>query len=100
VHASPSGRFVYGSNRGHDSIVIFDVDEASGRLTHVGHQPTQGETPVNFAIDPTGTFMLVANQDSGSVVVFRIDEPTGKLTPTGHAVEVPEPSCIEIVRFR
>ena len=99
VHASPSGGFVYGSNRGHDSIVIFEVAEGNGRLTYVGHEPTQGETPVNFAIDPTGTFMLVANQDSGNVVVFRIDESTGKLTPTGHAVEVPEPSCIKIVRF-
>ena len=99
VHASPSGKYVYCSNRGHDSIVIFEVDERTGNLTSVGHEPTQGETPRNFAIDPTGTFLLVGNQDAGTIVVFRIDDQTGKLTPTGHVVEVPEPTCVKVVRF-
>ena len=99
VHASPSGRFVYGSNRGHDSIAIFEVDQDSGRLTLVDHEPTQGKTPRNFAIDPTGTFLLAANQDTGTIVTFRMNDQTGKLTPTGHVAEVPEPACMKVVRF-
>ena len=94
VAVASSGRFVYMSNRGHDSIAIFAVDEATGRLTPVGHEPTQGAFPRHFALDPTGTFMLVANQDSDNVVVFRVDQVTGKLAPTGHAVEVPMPVCV------
>src|SRR5262249_34515741 len=62
IHVSPSGKFLYGSNRGHDSLVIFAIDERTGRLSYVGHQPTQGRTPRNFTIDPTGTFLLAANQ--------------------------------------
>ena len=98
VHVSPSGRFVYGSNRGHDSIAIFEVDQDSGKLTLVGHEPTQGKTPRNFAIDPTGTYLLVANQDSGTIVTFRMDDRTGKLTPTERITEVPEPACVKVVR--
>ena len=94
VAVSPSGRFVYMSNRGHDSIAIFAVDEATGKLTPVGHEPTQGSFPRHFALDPSGAFMLVANQDSDNVVVFRVDQATGKLTPTGHAVEVSMPVCV------
>ena len=97
VVVGPSGRFVYMSNRGHDSIAIFAVDEATGKLTLVGHEPTQGAFPRHFALDPTGTFMLVANQDSDNVVVFRVDQVTGKLAPTGHAVEVPMPVCVRFV---
>ena len=82
------------SNRGHDSIAIFAVDQATGKLTPVGHEPTQGAFPRHFALDPTGAFMLVANQDGDNVVVFRVDQLTGKLTPTGHAVEVPMPVCV------
>ena len=97
VHVSPSGRFVYGSNRGDDSIVVFEIDERSGRLTYVGHEPTQGETPRNFAVDPTGAFLLAANQNSDTIVVFRIHEQTGKLIPTGDSVEVSEPACLKVV---
>ena len=99
VHASPSGKYVYGSNRGHDSIAIFEVDDNSGTLTLIGHEPTQGKTPRNFAIDPTGTFLLAANQDSGTIVVFRMNDHTGKLTPTGYVIEVPEPACVKVIRF-
>lgn len=95
IHVHPSGRFVYGSNRGHDSIVIFAIDQATGRLTLVGHEPTQGRTPRNFALDPTGTFLLAANQDTGTIVTFRIDAETGKLTPTGQVTQVPAPVCIK-----
>jgi 6-phosphogluconolactonase len=85
---------LYGSNRGHDSIAMFSVDEETGRLSLIGHEPTQGRTPRNFAIDPTGAFLLVANQDSNSIVVFRIDAATGRLDATGHSIEVPAPVCI------
>lgn len=95
VHVSASGKFVYGSNRGHDSIVIFAIDEHTGQLTLVGHESTQGEIPRNFAIDPTGTLLLAANQESDSVVTFWIDPETGELNPTGHVAEVPTPVCLK-----
>jgi 6-phosphogluconolactonase len=97
VHVSPSGKFLYGSNRGHDSIVIFAIDEDTGQLTYVEHEPTQGKTPRNFAIDPTGTFLLAANQNSDTVVTFRIDPVTGRLSPTGHVASVPSPVCLKLV---
>lgn len=95
IHVHPSGNFVYGSNRGHDSIAIFAVDQNSGLLTAVGHESTQGKIPRNFAIDPTGAFLLAANQNSDNIVVFRIDQQTGKLTPTGYSVETPTPVCLK-----
>ena len=95
VHVSPSGKFVYGSNRGHDSIAIFAVDEHTGRLTPVGHESTQGEIPRNFAIDPTGTFLLAANQATSTIVTFRIDSETGDLDPAGHVANVPTPVCLK-----
>jgi 6-phosphogluconolactonase len=97
IHVAPSGRFVYGSNRLHDSLVIFAVDQASGRLTYVGHTSTGGQTPRNFAIDPSGKFLLAANQNSGTIVVFRIDEQTGRLSPTGQILAVPSPVCIKFL---
>ena len=97
VAVASSGRFVYMSNRGHDSIAIFAVDETTGTLTPAGHEPTQGAFPRHFAIDPTGAFMLVANQDGDNVVVFRVDQLTGKLSPTGHVVTVPMPVCVRFV---
>jgi len=97
VRVHPSGRFVYGSNRGHDSIAVFAVDPKSGKLTLVGHQSTQGKTPRNFAIDPTGIWLLAENQASDSVVVFRIDRPTGRLQPTGQTVTVGAPVCAVFV---
>ncbi|WP_406694043.1 lactonase family protein [Singulisphaera sp. Ch08] len=97
VQVHPSGKFLYGSNRGNDSIAIFAIDAATGRLTPVGHQPTQGKTPRNFAIDPTGRFLLAANQDSGTIVVFRIDSATGKLEPTGQSIEVKSPVCLKFI---
>jgi len=97
VHVSPSGKFVYGSNRGHDSIAIFGIDEDTGKLTLVGYEPTQGKMPRNFGIDPTGAFLLAANQDSDNVVVFRIDRQTGNLKSTGFMVEVPKPVCVKMI---
>ncbi len=98
VHVAPSGKFVYASNRGHDSIVMYSVDEDSGRLTCIGHQPTGGNYPRNFAIDPTGTFLLVANQNSGTIRSFWIDAQTGKLSFTGQVTDVPAPVCIKFFR--
>ena len=95
VHVSPSGRFLYGSNRGHNSIVVFRINESTGRLTYVEHMSTQGNWPRNFVIDPSGRFLLVANQRSDNVVVFRIDPKTGRLTPTGHVAEIPVPVCLK-----
>jgi 6-phosphogluconolactonase len=97
IHVHPSGKFLYGSNRGHDSIAIFAIDERTGRLTARGHQSTLGETPRNFAIDPTGSFLLAANQKSGTIVTFRIDPQQGNLIPTGHLASVPAPSCVKFV---
>lgn len=94
IAVHPNGRFVYVSNRGHDSIAMFAIDEATGTLTAMGHEPTQGRTPRNFAIDPTGTFLLAANQQSDNVVVFRVDGETGRLTATGQTASVPTPVCI------
>ena len=90
----PAGRFVYVSNRGHDSIAIFGIDPATGLLTAVGHTPTQGRTPRNIAIDPTGTFLYAANQDSDTIVHFRIDHQRGQLIPTGDDTQVGAPVCI------
>jgi 6-phosphogluconolactonase len=97
VQVHPSGRFLYGSNRGHDSIVVFAIDQKSGRLTYVENRPTQGSTPRGFGIDPSGRYLLAANQRSDSVVVFRIDTRTGRLTPTGHTIEVGAPVCVKFV---
>ena len=97
VYVHPNGKFVYGSNRGHNSIVVYACDEKSGRLTLVEHQPTQGRTPRHFGIDPGGKFLLAENQDSGTVVVFRIDQATGKLTATGDKIEVGSPVCAVFV---
>ena len=97
VLVHPSGKFLYGSNRGHDSIVVFAIDEQSGRLTYVQHQPTLGNIPRGFGIDPTGAFLLAGNQKSDSVVVFRIDRQTGRLTATGTPVKVGAPVSIEFI---
>lgn len=95
IHVSPDGRFLYGSNRGHDSIVMFRIDQDSGRLTLIGFESTQGKVPRNFAIDPTGAFLLVANQDSDTIVTFKIDPDSGQLHPTDHVAHAPTPVCLK-----
>jgi 6-phosphogluconolactonase len=97
VQVTPSGRFVYASNRGHDSLVIYRIDQHTGRLAYVGHQTTQGKTPRQFEIDPTGRFLLVGNQDTDTIVSFRIDPQTGKLAPTGQVLQVPTPVCVKFL---
>lgn len=97
IAVHPSGRFLYGSNRGHDSLVVFSIDGQEGTLTVVQHQAAGGRTPRHFAIDPTGRWLLVAHQDSDTVSVFRIDPDSGRLSPTGPSVEVGRPVCLEFV---
>jgi 6-phosphogluconolactonase len=93
----PSGKFLYTSNRGHDSIAVFAVDEKKGTLKSLGQVLTGGKTPRHFAIDPTGAYLLAENQESNNIVVFHIDPATGSLTPTGQTIEVPSPVCITFV---
>jgi len=93
----PSGKFVYVSNRGHNSIALFSIDQETGTVTLEDHFPTQGKTPRNFAIDPTGQYILAANQRSDDIFVFRVDAETGRLTPTGESVSTDAPVCIKFV---
>jgi 6-phosphogluconolactonase len=93
----PSGKFLYASNRGHDSIAEFTIDATKGILTLAGDFPTQGKTPRNFALDPTGKFLLAANQESNNIVIFRIDQSTGALVATGQVAQVPAPVDIVFV---
>jgi 6-phosphogluconolactonase len=97
VRVSPDGHFLYGSNRGHNSIAIFAINPESGTLTPAGHVSSGGKTPRNFSIDPSGTFLLAAHQDSDTIVVFRIDPQTGGLTPTGQTLSVPKPVCVKFM---
>ena len=100
VQVHPNGRFLYGSNRGHDTLVVYAIDEKTGQLTYVENVPTRGKTPRHFALDPTGAWLLAENQDSGTVAVFRIDQKSGRLTPTGPLVNVPAPVCAVFVPVR
>jgi 6-phosphogluconolactonase len=97
IEVHPSGKFVYGSNRGHDSIAVFSVDPAEGTLTQVEFVSTMGKTPRGFGIDPTGSFLIAGNQDSDTLVVFRINPDTGRLTPTGQKLEAYTPVSVEFV---
>jgi len=94
LQIAPSGRFVYGSNRGHDSLAGFAIAPDTGELTAIGHTPTGGATPRNFAIHPNGEWVLTANQDSGTIMLFRANPHTGALTPTGAVAKVGSPVCI------
>jgi 6-phosphogluconolactonase len=100
VQVHPAGRFVYGSNRGHDSLAVFGFDPKNGKLNFVEHQPTQGKTPRHFAIDPTGQWLLTENQDSDNVVVFRMDATTGRLRATGQTIAVGAPVCAVFVPMK
>jgi len=98
IQVAPSGRFVYVSNRGHDSIVSYSVDPATGTLAPVGWEPTQGHAPRFFTLDPTGGLLYAANLESHDIVAFRVDQTSGKLTPTGLVVPTGSPSCIIFAR--
>jgi len=97
VQVHPSGKFLYGSNRGHNTIAVFSIDQKTGKLKAVQHQSTLGKTPRNFGLDPTGKFLVAANQSSGDIFTFRINQDTGELKPTGHSVEIPMPVCVKFL---
>lgn len=97
IAVHPSGRYLYGSNRGHDSIAVYAIDPAKGTLTFIEDVPTLGKEPRNFALDPTGAYLFAANQNSNTVVVFRVNPKNGRLTPAGRQFEVPSPVCVTFV---
>ncbi len=100
IQVHPSGKFLYASNRGHDSIAVFAVDPDKGTLSNVEYVPTRGSSPRNFTIDPTGSLLLVGNEKSDDIVVFRINPTTGRLTPTGTALQISQPVCIKFVAVK
>jgi 6-phosphogluconolactonase len=97
VAVHPNGRFLYVSNRGMDSIAVFEIDPKKGTLTAIGGVPTGGKEPRHFALDPAGNFMFVENQLSDTIVVFHVDANSGQLTPTGDTLNVPSPVCLKFV---
>ncbi len=97
VHVHPNGKFLYGSNRGHDSIVIYEITPSGGSLTCKGHESVRGEWPRNFALDPEGKFLIAANQNTNNLVVFRIDPSTGLLSATGSELKIPKPVCVKFL---
>ena len=97
IAVHPSGKFLYASNRGHNSIASFSIDPADGKLTHIENQSTRGKSPRSFEIDPSGKWLVAANQDAGNLAVFLIDPDTGKLTPKGPLIEAPAPVCIKFL---
>lgn len=94
IHISPDGRFLYATNRGHDSVVIYAIDPASGELETVGHEPTRGGHPRNFAIDSRGEFLFMTNRDGDNLVLFEIDRESGLLRYTGVEASIPLPVCV------
>jgi 6-phosphogluconolactonase len=94
IRCHPNGKFVYASNRGHDSIVVFDVSDPSGALRPLSWHSTRGETPRDFNIDPTGRFLIAANQDGHSLTAFSIDTETGALMPLGEPYAIGSPVCV------
>jgi len=97
VHVHNTGKYLYGSNRGHNSIVVFEIDQGTGKLKLVEHVSTRGDWPRNFALDPSGGVLLVANQRSDNIVTFTVDLETGKLRPTGIVEALPSPVCLKFL---
>jgi 6-phosphogluconolactonase len=97
IHISPDGKFLYGSNRGNNTLAIYALDPKTGLLTYLANEPVMGKRPRNFMIDPTGNFVLVANQDSNTITIFRRDAQSGLLTYTGKTIAVPTPVCLKML---
>jgi 6-phosphogluconolactonase len=97
IRVSPSGKFVYASNRGSDTIAVFAI-APDGKLALVEYAPTQGKTPRGFALDPSGAYLFAANQESNNIVVFRVDPKSGKLNPAGQVLEAPAPVDVKFVK--
>jgi 6-phosphogluconolactonase len=100
IQIDHAGKYLYVSNRGHDSIASFAIDAAAGTLTTIEHVSTMGKTPRNFSLDPTGTYLFAANENSDTVVVLRVQPGTGRLRATGQVLGIPSPSCVLFVRAR
>ncbi len=100
IKVHPDGKFLYSSNRGHDSIAVFEIDAATGVPRFLDAVPTGGKKPRNFEIAPGGSYLVAANQNSNNIVIFKIDPQTGHLTPTGQVLEVPSPACIKFAKIR
>jgi 6-phosphogluconolactonase len=98
LHLGSGGRFLYGSNRGHDSIVVYSIDPAEGSLCFVGHVPSGGRIPRGFALSPDGRFLICANQDTDNLVTFTLDAHTGLPRATGLEVAVSAPVCVKFVQ--
>jgi 6-phosphogluconolactonase len=96
IHISPDGKFLYGSNRIHDSIVIYSINPETGLLTYIGNESTQGKKPRNFMIDPTGKFLLVGNMETDNIVIFKRNSKTGRLKATGKEIKMPMPVCLRV----
>jgi 6-phosphogluconolactonase len=94
----PTGKWVYVSNRGHNTIAAFAIDQETGKLDFIERESTQGEIPRNFGIDPSGKFLIAGNQRSNNVVVLKINQDTGSLDPTGHEIKVPAAVCIRFLK--
>lgn len=97
IHIHPDGKYLYGSNRGHNSIACYIIDQSNGKLEMIGCTSSRGDWPRNFAIDPSGQFLLAANQRSNDIFTFRINNETGELTPTGFSIEINQPVCIRFL---
>lgn len=97
IKVSADGKFLYASNRGHNSLVVYAIDESTGRLALVEHENTGGDWPRDFTLDLSGNIVLIANERSNNIVTFKRDATTGKLTPTGHVAQVPKPTNLEVV---
>lgn len=99
IAVSEDGNYLYGSNRGHDSIAVYAIDAAAGTLSLVEHVSVEGEHPRHFALTPGGRYLIAANRDTNNLVLFRVDKASGKLTPTGKTVEVAKPVCVKPAYF-
>jgi 6-phosphogluconolactonase len=97
IQVHSSGKFLYASNRGHDSIAVFAIDQSKGTLTLIEYVPTKGQSPRNFEIDPTGTLLFAANEKSDNIVIFRINAQTGRLTATDKVLDISQPVCVKFV---
>ena len=94
IYVHPNGKFLYGTNRGSDTIAVFAIDPVKGTLKPIQYESSGGKTPRGFGIDPTGQYLIAGNMDSNNLLVFRIDRKTGRLTPTGQQEELYEPVCV------
>jgi 6-phosphogluconolactonase len=97
IRVTPDGRFLYVSNRGHNSIAMYAIDQKTGNLTSLGNEPTRGEVPRNFNLDPTGSYLIAVHQKSNNATLFKVNKKTGKLEFTGGEIEVPKSVCVRFL---